>query len=363
MASSAGPGLREAVHVQQVLRERPSTHARSGDGWAAPAAPPAAARPARRGRRAGASGPAARAAARPAAAAAPSTSAMAWRTSPQPRPGRRPHRPLGAQRASAWSMPARASASGTRSHSLSALQRSRARRRRTPPRPRPPPRGWRSGAGAGRRRPPSGRPAAPLRLPAGPRLDAGFQGAGQRGVQPDPLASAAARRRPPRPAAHGGTHTFATMGSSSCWSTASSSLPAAAGRPGRRRRPAAAGWRPGRPRHPQQPLGTAAEPHHPGQQHLLEVGRQHPRSPRAPAPRRRTAASERVDVVHQPGRRVGAQQAGQLLGQLGAGEAGGAAAAARGGCGSARAAAVAAGAAGSSSLRKVSTSSTGWARR
>ena len=43
---------------------------------------------------------------------------------------------------------------------------------------------------------------------------------------------------------------------------------------------------------------------------------------RAAAPRRRTGCPRTgVDVVEQPGGRVGAQQAGQLLGQLGAGEA------------------------------------------
>jgi hypothetical protein len=82
--------------------------------------------------------------------------------------------------------------------------------------------------------------------------------------------------------------------------------------------------RAGRGGHPQQLLGTVTQSHHPGQQHLLEAGRQHPRA--AVAGEQELLGEERValrtgiDVVDQPGGRLVAEQAGQLLGQLGAGE-------------------------------------------
>jgi len=68
-----------------------------------------------------------------------------------------------------------------------------------------------------------------------------------------------------------------------------------------------------------------AEPHHPGQQHLLEVGRQHPRIATGQHQllgEERVTLRTRVDVLDQPGGRVRAEQAGELLGQLGAAEPG-----------------------------------------
>jgi hypothetical protein len=86
------------------------------------------------------------------------------------------------------------------------------------------------------------------------------------------------------------------------------------------------GARPGRGRHAEDPLGAVTQPHHPGQQHLPQAGRQHPRVA-ALAGQQQLLSKERVaprahmDVVDQPGRRVGTQQPGQLLGHLHAGKA------------------------------------------
>ena len=84
------------------------------------------------------------------------------------------------------------------------------------------------------------------------------------------------------------------------------------------------GARAGRGGHAEDPLGAVAEPDHPGQQHLLEAGRQHLRIAAGQQQlfgKERVALRAGVDVLDQPGRRVGAQQAGQLLGHLGTGEA------------------------------------------
>ncbi len=76
-------------------------------------------------------------------------------------------------------------------------------------------------------------------------------------------------------------------------------------------------------------LGAAAKPHHPGEQHLPQAGRQRARAGTGTVAgnhqlfgEERVALRAGVDVVDQPGGRVGAEQAGELLGQLGAGEAG-----------------------------------------
>jgi hypothetical protein len=85
--------------------------------------------------------------------------------------------------------------------------------------------------------------------------------------------------------------------------------------------------RAGRGGHAEDLLGAAAEPHHPGKQHLLEAGRQRVRAGGV-AGQHQLLGEERVafgageDLVDQPGGRVGAEQAAELLGQLGAGEAG-----------------------------------------
>jgi hypothetical protein len=85
------------------------------------------------------------------------------------------------------------------------------------------------------------------------------------------------------------------------------------------------GPRAGRGRHPQQLLGAVAQPDHPGEQHLPQAWRQRARvgalaGQQQLLGKERVAARARMDAVDQPGGWVGAQQAGQQLGQFGAGE-------------------------------------------
>ena len=68
-------------------------------------------------------------------------------------------------------------------------------------------------------------------------------------------------------------------------------------------------------------LGAPTEPHHPGEQDLLEAGGQRGRAGAVAGQHQflgeeRVAFGAGVDLVHQPGRWVLAEQAGELLGQL-----------------------------------------------
>jgi hypothetical protein len=149
---------------------------------------------------------------------------------------------------------------------------------------------------AGRRLATSGGPAAPPWSPGVPGLQAGLQGNGQRGVQADPLAGqqlAVDRLGPQGMAEH--VPGAARLGQQQLLvdrrvQALQQLLVVDAGDRGQRR------------------LGDARAGAAAGQQQFLGE--------------ERVALRTRVEVVDQPGGRVGAEQAGELLGHLGAGEAG-----------------------------------------
>jgi hypothetical protein len=83
--------------------------------------------------------------------------------------------------------------------------------------------------------------------------------------------------------------------------------------------------RAGRSSDAEQLLGVAAKPHHPGQEYLLQAWRQHAAAGALAGQQQllgkeRVALRTRIDLLDQPGGRVAAEQAGELLGHLRAGE-------------------------------------------
>ncbi len=162
-----------------------------------------------------------------------------------------------------------------------------------------------------------------------PRLEAGFQGTGQRGMQVNPLAGeqlAVDRLGDQRVAEDvalairlGEQHLLVDR-----LTQALEQLRLAhAGDRGQHR---LGGARTGRGSDTEHQLGARAEPYHPGEQHLLEAGRQRARAGAVAGQHQllgeeRVALGAGVDLLDEPGGRGGTEQAGELLGQLGTAEA------------------------------------------